>query len=278
MIDILFGESAAGGLKCGKSICPQLGEGDVMPLDLAFSMGEIDEDDLGPKRRDALMRLMSVYPTIAEEVVDEYLENGRKYLVEILTRAKDGEPLRIWGGRAPDEAAGLCWLMSHLRLQGLDKLDVTLVELPVFMEREDGTVVQYTGWGEVDPEDFGRFAQRGQKLPRNYMSALAFTWGRLREEDLPLRAMVNGQLVSVPEDFYDSFILSELALQEEEFVEAQLVGGVLGKYQLGIGDGLVALRVEKMIEDGLLVPTSTAQRGDPTYWRTLKKTEKLLNR
>lgn len=276
MIDILFGESAAGGLKCGKSVCPQLGEGEILSLDLGFSVGEIDEDDLGPKRRDTLMRLMSVYPTIAEEVVETILENSRKGLQEILTRAPEGEPLRVWGGSSPDEAAGLCWLMSHLRLRGLDKLDVTYVRLPDFLERPDGTVVTYTGWGEVDPEDFGKLAETGERLPRNFISQLAFAWGRLRQENAPLRAVINSRLVSVPENFYDSFILSELALQAEEFVEANLVGGVIGKYQLGIGDGLVALRVEELIREGLLAPTSTAKHGDPAYWRTLRKTEKLL--
>ena len=68
----------------------------------------------------------------------------------------------------------------------------------------DGTVVLYSGWGEVAPHQWGHLASYGQKLPVNYMYALSFRWQQLKKENAPLRAVVNRQLVSVPETFYDS--------------------------------------------------------------------------
>ena len=56
----------------------------------------------------------------------------------------------------------------------------------------------------------------------------------------------------MPENFYDSFLLRELERLPEEFLEASLVGNVLGRYQLGVGDGWLALRIEAFCRQGLL--------------------------
>ena len=96
----------------------------------------------------------------------------------------------------------------------------------------------------------------------------------LQQENASLRAVLNGKLVSVPDSLYDIFILRELEKQEDEFNEAQLVGQVLGKYQLGIGDGWIALRLEQFIRDGLLIPVTAPEPDAPVYHRILKKIKK----
>lgn len=111
----------------------------------------------------------------------------------------------------------------------------------------------------------------GKKLPTDYLRSLANHWRELQQENAFLRAMLNGKLVSAPESLYDAFILRELAKQEEEFMEARLVGQVLGKYQLGISDAWIALRIEQFIQGGLLIPVTTPAPDDPVYRRILRK-------
>lgn len=93
----------------------------------------------------------------------------------------------------------------------------------------------------------------------------------LQAENAPLRAMVNGGLRSVPEDFYDPWILREIAAQEETFYEGRLIGAVLEKYRLGIGDAWIALRVEAMVRAGKLIAREAAAEGKPAYHRHLQK-------
>ena len=62
--------------------------------------------------------------------------------------------------------------------------------------------------------------------------------------------------------------------KENEFNEARLVGQVLGKYRLGIGDTWIALRIEQFIKDGLLIPITAPEPGTPIYHRILQKTGK----
>ncbi|MFR4475130.1 MAG: DUF3658 domain-containing protein, partial [Blautia wexlerae] len=110
--------------------------------------------------------------------------------------------------------------------------------------------------------------------PVNLLRSLASHWVELQQENATLRAVLNGKLVSAPECLYDTFILRELEKQENEFNEARLVGQVLGKYRLGIGDAWIALRIEQFIKDGLLIPITVPEPGTPIYHRILQKTER----
>ncbi len=51
------------------------------------------------------------------------------------------------------------------------------------------------------------------------------------------------------ESMYDEFIYRD---PKDEFQEAMVIGTVLGKYQLGIGNAWVTNRIEKMIVNGSL--------------------------
>lgn len=86
-----------------------------------------------------------------------------------------------------------------------------------------------------------------------------------------MRALVNGKLISVPEDFYDHIIIKNIP--DREFVMAHLIGTILGKYQLGVGDGWYALRIEMMIADNQLEIVADKDASHP-YGKILRKVEK----
>lgn len=244
---------------------------DIVNLPLALSVGNISEAGICLDRESALSLLLSILPDMASEIVTELLNTSRKNYATLLEKAQNGEPIRVWVGREPDDVCGLYWLLEQLRPIGFEKLDVTIVELPMWETRPDGCIVQYNGWGEVEPYHLGRMASLGKKLPTNYLRSLANRWRELQQENSPLRAVINGKLVSVSETLYDTFILRELDTLDDEFKESVLVGQVLGKNPLGIGDGWIALRVEQFIKEGLLVPITTPAPNAPIYHRMLKK-------
>lgn len=245
---------------------------DILAFPLAHSVGEITEEGIGPQREAALRKVMGIYPSLAEEVTQTLLALGRASLEGLLTRAGAGEAVRVWTGPGPDDACGLAWLAHTLRPLGLEKVSVTQVVLPDFWEEPDGTVVRWTGWGEMEPWMWGRLAQTGRRLPANVLQDLAGTWQDLQKENAPLRAVVNGRLMSVPEDWYDPFLRREIAARPAEFSAAQVVGTVLGKYQLGIGDGELTCRLEAMVQGGELQQVTYPGPRDPSYHCRLRKT------
>ena len=75
-------------------------------------------------------------------------------------------------------------------------------------------------------------------------------------------------------DFYDHFLLSEVEKQNDDFMEAILIGKVMAHYQLGLGDILLHQRVEALIEEGILETVSPAEVGKPPMRRLLRKIQK----
>lgn len=265
MLEIVFGESAAMGLSFSFA---KGRENDVLCFSSPFSMGEIDEDGIGEKRKEILRRLCREDD---EKRAEDLFEKDKENLSVLIRRAKTGEPIRMWSGETPDEVCGAYFIIEQLSRIGPGKPDIALVKLPDFYERADGTAVRYIGFGEVKPELFGEFAKKGKKLPYNIIIHMAEHWRALRKENASLRAVINGMIVSVSENIYDKYILGEIALQPSEFCEASVIGSVTSKYQFGIGDDFIARRIEKFIGDGTLKFTGNKSGSGRIYNRILRK-------
>jgi hypothetical protein len=88
------------------------------------------------------------------------------------------------------------------------------------------------------------------------------------EENAPLRAIINGKIISVQEDFYDFIITRNLP--DKNFIMSRFIGELLGEYNLGISDSWYALRIDKMIEDNKLVVVENRDPSHP-YGKVLRK-------
>ena len=149
---------------------------------------------------------------------------------------------------------------------------VWLVNLPDWVDRGDHTLVRYRGWGEVEPEAWDGLAAGRQEVPSILFRACRQEWESLQQENAPLRAVVNGTLMGVPETFYDHVLQWALDRQPEEVSVGHLLAEALSR-QLGIGDGWFALRAEKLIQDGILTVVKEAPLGDILYRRIVRKTQ-----
>lgn len=305
MIEVLFTESAAGSMQYAKSMKHTIGEAhnvifftddgcklppeqiaqveeewrkrrekdvpmegnaeDVAYFPLGLSMGDILEP-FSDERAGFLQRMVLISGEKYSDVGETLVRTARKSLEKVLNAAQNGEPIRIWYSHNPDELCGFCHLVSILP----ETADIRAVKLPEY-EETDGAVVTYTGWGEVEPGQLAAFLSLERKLTRLERLYFSGLWRQLRRNNGPLRAIVNGKLCTVDADFYDPFILKELSACGEEFQEARFIGSVLGKYQLGIGDWLVAMRMEEFIARGMLIPVTEPEKDCPIYHRYLRK-------
>ena len=124
----------------------------------------------------------------------------------------------------------------------------------------DGAVVRWErGWGEVHPEEFGLHLGGAEELTRPVLRMLALEWERLREENAPLRAVVNGRVMGVSEDFYDPVL--RRCLTEKPQKVANVLGQALVQLS-GVGDWLLARRLRAMAEAGAVrVDEAGSTRG-----------------
>ena len=215
--------------------------GDVLTLSLGLDMGDIREP-LGEARRELLRRWCDGNDEAADRDWQETLESADR-----LRALGPGDAVRIWVDNTPASACGLLHAASLLKDT---KADVRVVFLPPWRERSDGVVETYLGWGEVEPELFARFLSREEPVPPVELGAMAHRWEVLRQENAPLRAVVNGAVRSVGEDFYDEMIRRHLP--EGQTKIANIIGEVLGREKPGIGDTWLADRIRWMLSAGEL--------------------------
>ena len=216
--------------------------GDVLGLSLGLDMGDIREP-LGEVRYQLQRQWYDGENEIADRDWGRNLEAA-----ECLKACGPGDTIRIWADRTPHSACGLLHAASLLKDT---KAAVHVVFLPLWRETGDGkTLVSYLGWGEVEPELFGHFLSHEIPVPPVALGAMAHQWEALRRENAPLRAVVNGQVRSVREDFYDEMIRRHIP--EGQTKIANIIGDVLGREKPGIGDVWLAERIRWMLSAGEL--------------------------
>ena len=200
-------------------------------------------------------------------------EKGYPDLSELKTRLEHGESLRLWySKKSPEECCGFYWLMAQLK--DIETTEIYTVSLPEYFELPDNCTMSCSDWGGVEAEHWKPLLEQQNIFPVGQRIFAAMRWRELEQENAPLRAVVNGSLVSVPADFYDHFILRELEKQDGDFMEARLIGNVMGIYQLGIGDELLHQRIEAFIQKGLLEIISPAEEEKPVVRRMVRKIQK----
>ncbi len=80
-----------------------------------------------------------------------------------------------------------------------------MVKLPEYVVHGK-TICFYKNWGEVAAEEFAGFLSGERIVSKEELRMYASLWNELVEDNNPLRAIVNGKMIGVPEDFYDFII------------------------------------------------------------------------
>ena len=275
MIEILFGESEAGSMKAAKNKIvigkvngpasvwmagkktppskPFTGwiEGaseEVICLGFMMDIGNIKEPMESPYRRELIYSMYAQNQWEQDEEIEKELKNAGDVYTKELYRLKDfldhGEAVRIWYSDAPYSRCGFYSLCQILKEY---ENEISVVKLPEYITREK-EIVSYQSWSEVSAEEFAGFLYYEKSLSREEVRMYAALWSELVEDNTPLRAVVNGKVLSVPDDFYDFLIWKWL--KDVPLKEARLIGNILGYSQIGIGDWWYARRIEYYIEQG----------------------------
>lgn len=276
MIEVLFGESEAASMKAAKSTVivghvngptsvwmagkktPSEStaftgwvEGtadEVVCLGFMLDIGNIKEPADSQYRKNLIYSMYAQNQYGKSPEIDKELKlTGEVYSNELLRLKKyleDGESIRVWYSDAPYSRCGfysLCRILQNY------KNEVYIVKLPEYAVRKTG-IISYRNWGEVSAEEFAGFLSHERMLTKEEVRMYALLWIELTEDNSPLRAVINGRVTSVPEDFYDFLIWKRLTCKPIK--EARLIGDILGYFQIGIGDWWFARRIEHFIQQG----------------------------
>lgn len=242
---------------------------DVYGFPMGLSVGDIRNPLCLESRIDAMKVMYGNWNAFIEELVTEQYSRMNTDIETVRTRIAGGEDARIWYSSNPDELCGLYWLMDELRELPAGHGRLLGIRLPEMDEFGD-SIRTYQGWGEIEPGEFYRFLDLAQPISDTLrVHHYSNGWRNLKNKNASLRAVLNGKLMSTPECLYDSYIRAEITKQPDQFWEPIVIGEVLGKYQLGISDGILHWRIEQMVHQGEL--EEVQPDPDDGYRRYLKK-------
>lgn len=295
MIEVLFGESEGGAMKVAKNYRkPDFHNGatgwigkkpskeefekmfdgkavggnssEVICIPFMLDIGDINASIESEYRKKIIFDMYTINGMDDNRVLEDLEGVWKRYLNEVerlKNYAAQGGNIRLWYSDAPYSMCGFYYVCSILREYNCKTF---VIKLPQYLQLSHNTIQFYTSWSEIDPGKFYKFLPLQKELSSYEIQSFTYNWDELKEEKSTLRAVVNGKLIGVPEDFYDHLIRKEIP--DEDFIMARLIGKILGNHPLGVGDCWYAKRIKKMIEKGELM---IIQKKKEIYSQVLKK-------
>lgn len=261
------------GSKPTKAELEKLYEGEAVPGDPAdvvcigcnFDIGDISGEIDGHARKKVFTQVFGSVEFRPEEL-ERFFRLQREDFEKLLTAAKNGETIRVWKSDVPSSACAFAFVCHALHSI---PCDICVVSLSPLEETAIDTIQQFSDWAEVMPGRFHRFLPLERTVSTAGRRVQKILWDGLKAENATLRALVNGKLLSVEEDFYDRFLFK--CIPEGEFVMARLIGNVLTTYPLGVSDGWYALRIKELLSQKRLELVKDMNVDHP-YGKVLQKT------
>ena len=234
---------------------------EVAMLSLSLSVGSIAGmvgADISA-RKEVLARLEAPWTVRHEAAGERYWRENLDTLVRLRQAAETGERIRVWAAPwCPHEMCGLYYACHLLRDANSS---VFWVCPPREIRRKDGAWEQVHGLGQFPPETLGDLAADAVKLPPELCRQYGDCWLELVKENAPLRAVVNGTLMSVPEEFYDFALCKNLPVEEPKRM-GYVLAETLCKMP-GIGDAWLYLRLMKLVKKGEVEIVEPARPDHP---------------
>jgi hypothetical protein len=237
---------------------------DVVCIGFQLDIGDIASEIDSEERKNEFIRVFRSV-NFEDNEIERFFKSQREDFEKLLITAKNEEPIRVWKSNTPFSACAFAFLCDAL--QNIE-CKISMILLPEYWETSDNVIRSCTDWAELPPGQFYRFLLLEREISNIEKRLQSSLWNDLKAENAPLRALVNGKLISVPEDFYDNIIIRNIP--DQEFVMARLIGNILGKYPLGVGDGWYALRIKKMIAENKLEIIADKDASHP-YGKILRK-------
>lgn len=270
MLEVVFSDSTKGSMKMAKNYYKEKmfdkNLHDVAFIGYALDIGDILSGFDSIKRQVFFQKICSQFNFRIDEQ-EQFFQNQRIDMGKLLKAANNGTPIRIWVSDSPYTICGFHFI-CHM-LKDVD-CELSVVHLPKYVQISEEKIISYSDWAEIEPNKFNKFLYLEKHISPLEKQIYSSHWYNLMNENALLRAVVNGELISVPENFYDHIIIDNIP--DEDFIMASLIGTVLGKHKLGLNDCWVALRIERMIEEQKLIIIGDKGKSY-SYGKILRKTQ-----
>lgn len=219
-------------------------ENGVVCIGYALNIGDIRQIDLFGNDQKKFLDLE--YVEYDNEQIEQIFKEQTKDVEILLKTIKAGKNVRIWRSNEPHNICAFLLLCDFLYEY---EINVYCVDLPS----------EYLSWSHLESKMFPALLSNSYMLSAEEINHYRNTWRMLQEENAPLRAIVDGKITSVSEDFYDAYIQQNIPKKECSIGTA--IGNLLRTNTFGISDAWLFLRIKKLIEAGKIQIVHMCERN-----------------
>lgn len=217
MTDIVFEASTFNNMQAA-------GFAPVLLIGYYLDIGSINCDLWGEERRKVLINLEQ-----GTDYVDSFFEKQRAAVEQLYRAAKSGETFRIWKSNEPNNLCAFAFVCNLL----IDiDCKILIVQSPE----------KINCWGLIYREQYELYSPSASLLTKTEKENYSNLWIKLKNENALLRGVVDNQLTSVKEDFYDDFIKEHWP--EGEFQFELLLGRIFRESNWSTHIGLLKSRAD----------------------------------
>ena len=263
MIHVFYSELAASVMRYQQQANKIPATDKVVCLGFMLDQGNIQEAYDSDYRTNYLLHLfMQNGWNDDQSRLHKQIQQYAKDVQTLKEAAQNKETIRIYNDNSPGDVCGFVFTCDLLDAYDIP---VSYVELPM-MVHEPEYILTNPSFEELLYNYFEQVMDIAIEIPYYDVNFYASIWQYLKEENGPLRAVLNGQLVSVPENIYDFMILSCL---DSPKTELQMMGDMVKNHQKKLSDYWIAERVQQLIEQGKI---TVLKEKEYPYQRVLIRT------
>ncbi|MCY7581110.1 DUF1835 domain-containing protein [Bacillus altitudinis] len=258
MIHIIFGAAAAGSLKQAIREMKQKQIDDVIAFDDIYSIGpllHLHEHEGQANRIEWLRNVMSNEFGYFDDMV-----NVQHRMLQQIKEIKAGSRILIWTGSNAHEQIALRYAIYLLKEKSIELsvINITTAFDQLFNTNTRRMILRHSG--EIASEKFKILYESKEHIhpvTKEERERLQNEWLSLAKENHTLRIWQKGQVISVPEDEFDAYLvkmakrLHQSAPEEEYIVTPRLIGEVIGHLDQYIGDDFIEYRLKTLIDQGM---------------------------
>ncbi len=204
----------------------------VICIGYAFDVGNIRAKDLIYERRKTLLELeLNRYD---DKQLYDILRKQKDDMDILLKTIRTGGEIRIWRSSEPHNICAFLFLCDIICDYNINAY---CVDLPS----------NYSSWAFLQGRMYSCMQSNSYLLPHDEITAYRNRWKTLQKENAPLRAIVDGEVTSVSEEFYDDIIKQNITC---ECSIGQVLRNITRSNNSSASYGWLALRIKTMIDAG----------------------------
>ncbi|KGR89656.1 hypothetical protein CD30_16005 [Ureibacillus massiliensis 4400831 = CIP 108448 = CCUG 49529] len=255
---IVFGNSPTGSLRIALKELGLNQQEKIIAFSDLFSIGSIWHlhDSQGIANRYEWLR---THINIDDEVLFDYKDHFKQTVINI-KQTPSHHPIIIWVGENAHEQTGLRFVLYLLKEKTNNIFIINTNE--AYKKHFDRSDTYFTPlhMGELSSDVLIKIYEKeknGHALTQKERKVFEQQWEQLCEDKEVLRIWDSHKIMSVPETFFDEFIINTVKKfhqkkKQNDFIKsARIIGEVIGHLDQYVGDQFIEYRVRRLIVDGI---------------------------